>query len=117
MNNIERGSAFGAERYTYDFQLCTYNEGWAQLDTSQDASYFGTWINPVKRKILNYCEGDVTVVTVDTDEELVTEVADIKAFNEKMGHRFIGIDPGFGEIMQRNLQAAGLGQYLSGVTA
>ncbi len=31
-----------ADRYTYDFGLCSYENGWAQVDTAQDASYFGT---------------------------------------------------------------------------
>ena len=34
------------DRYVYDFGLCTYEKGWAQVDTAQDASYFGTWANP-----------------------------------------------------------------------
>lgn len=106
-----------SNRYQFDFKLCTYAKGWAQLDTSQDASYFGTWINPSERKIANYCEGDVTIQAADTDEELVSLVVDIKAWNDQNGHRFIGIDPGFGEDMQRQLVAAGLGAYLSGVTA
>ncbi len=118
MKKIERSSDFGADRYKYDFNLCTYANGWAQLDTSQDASYFGKWINPSTRQILTYCEGDVTVTTVDTDEELVAEVAEIKAWNEQQGHRFIGIDPGFDESpIRRRLEAAGLKEYFSGVTA
>jgi len=104
-----------SDRYQFDFKLCTYAKGWAQLDTSQDASYFGTWINPTERKIANYCEGDVTIQTTDTDEELVSLVAEIKAWNDQQGHRFIGIDPGYGDEMQGRLIAAGLGAYLSGV--
>jgi hypothetical protein len=40
-----------ADRYLYDFKLLTSGKGWAQLDTRQDASYYGTWINPTKRQI------------------------------------------------------------------
>ena len=29
-----------ADRYVYDFGLCSYEKGWAQVDTAQDASYF-----------------------------------------------------------------------------
>lgn len=103
------------DRYQFDFKLCTYAKGWAQLDTSQDASYFGTWINPTERKIASYCEGDVTVQTTETDEELVSLVAEIKGWNESNGHRFIGIDPGYGDDMMERLTAAGLGAFLSGV--
>ena len=28
------------DRYTYDFGLCSYEKGWAQVDTAQDVSYF-----------------------------------------------------------------------------
>lgn len=116
MKKIDRSFCPG-DRYKYDFEICTYAEGWAQLDTSQDASCFGTWLNPAKRQIINYCEGDVTATTVDTDEELVAEVASIKTWLDGAGHRFIGIDPGFGDAMPQRLEAAGLGSYLSGVTA
>ena len=30
-----------ADRYVYDFGLCSYKNGCAQVDTAQDASYFG----------------------------------------------------------------------------
>jgi len=103
-----------SDRYQFDFKICTYAKGWAQLDTSQDASYFGTWINPAERKIANYCEGDVTIQTAETDAELAQLVSEIKEWNDKQGHRFIGIDPGYGEDMQCRLVAAGLGGYLSG---
>ena len=44
-----------ADRYTYDFGLCSYENGWAQVDTAQDASYFGTWANPTRLMIFSYC--------------------------------------------------------------
>ena len=39
------------DRYTYDFGLCTYEKGWAQVDTAKDASYFGTWASPTRLMI------------------------------------------------------------------
>ena len=39
------------DRYVYDFGLCSYENGWAQVDTAQDASYFGTWANPTRLMI------------------------------------------------------------------
>ncbi len=50
-----------ADRYVYDFGSCSYANGFAQIDTRQDASYFGTWCSPERRMIVNYCEGDVTI--------------------------------------------------------
>jgi len=38
-------------RYAFDFRLCHFKNGWAQLDTRQDASYYGNWINPVTRQL------------------------------------------------------------------
>ena len=32
--------------YVYDFGLCSYENRRAQVDTAQDASYFGTWAKP-----------------------------------------------------------------------
>ena len=105
-----------ADRYLYDFRLCTYEKGWAQLDTRQDAGYYGTWINPTERKILNYCEGDIYLTECETDAELVAAVESIKTWNNENGSNgFKGIDPGWsgveGEMGQR-LVAAGLGGYL-----
>jgi hypothetical protein len=111
MKRIERSSDFGADRYKYDFLNCTYAKGWAQLDTSQDASYFGQWINPELLQIFSYCEGDTCLLSFDSAAELSAEVESIKQWNEEQGLRFLGIDPGFGETMKANLLAAGLGQY------
>ncbi len=116
MKKIDRSSNFGADRYHYDFGECSAANGWAQLDSGQDASYFGTWINPVKRQILSYTEGDVCLVTVDTDTELVEEVQAIHDWNEKQGHRLanriIGIDPGSNWDLKLSLQLAGLEKFL-----
>lgn len=101
-----------ADRYLYDFKLCTISKGWAQIDTGQDASYFGQWINPAKREIFCYCEGDLILTRCDTDEDLQEEIRKMKAWNEEQGHRFMGIDPGFSEALKGSLAAAGLQEYL-----
>jgi hypothetical protein len=48
--------------------------GWHQIDTWQDAPYFGTWYNQEKLIVLTYAEGDWSVVVCDTrsafDKEL-----------------------------------------------
>lgn len=101
-----------ADRYLYDFGLCTTARGWAQIDTSQDASYFGQWINPSRRIVFSYVEGDCIVVKLDTDAELAAEIAEMQRWNEQQGHRFIGIDPGFNADLKAALIAAGLQEYL-----
>lgn len=101
-----------ADRYLYDFRVCTIEKGWAQIDTSQDASYYGQWINPVKRLIFCYCEGDTILTKCENDAELVSEIERMKAWNLDQGHRFMGIDPGFNEALKTALVNAGLGEYL-----
>ena len=63
-----------ADRYLYDFGLCSVANGWAQFDTAQDASYFGNWINPDRRMMFSYAEGDTTLVECETDEEFAAHV-------------------------------------------
>lgn len=81
-----------ANRYLYDFKMCRGKDGWAQVDTSQDASYFGTWANPTRLEILTYVEGDVIKRIAETKEEFANEIRSIKKWNEEMGFEFIGID-------------------------
>ena len=50
-----------ADRYLYDFGLCSYANGWAQVDTAQDASCFGTWAHPTRLLIFTYSSGDTTL--------------------------------------------------------
>jgi len=101
-----------ADRYLYDFKLCTIARGFAQVDTDQDAWYFGTWANPERRLIVTYCEGDVTKRTAETDAEFSAEIRGIKQWNEDQGHRFKGIDPGFNEALKARFVTVGLGDLL-----
>lgn len=100
------------DRYIYDFKLCTTSKGFAQVDTSQDASYFGTWANPFKLMIVCYCEGDVTIQTADNPTEFVDEIHKIKTWNEENGMRLIGIDPGFNESLKAEFEKIGLANLL-----
>ena len=43
----------------FDFGRCSINLGWAQVDTTEDASYFGIGTHPDQRIILQYAEGDI----------------------------------------------------------
>lgn len=79
------------DRYAFDFKTCTPANGWAQLDTKQDASYYGNWINPITRKLVSYCEGDVTLKECETDAEFVAELKVWIDWQKERGY-FIGID-------------------------
>jgi len=80
------------DRYVFDFKYCKSSDGYAQLDTSEDAHYFGNWVNFKKFEIVSYCEGDITVTNCDDKEEFIKELkrtVDFYKFNQE---NFKGID-------------------------
>ncbi len=101
-----------ANRYVYDFRACSAGKGFAQVDTSQDASNFGTWANPTSLQIVTYCEGDVTLQTADDAAEFISEIRRIKAWNEENGHHFLGIDPMGVKTITSAFTGLGLGDLL-----
>ncbi len=105
-------SFMSADRYLFDFRLCRVSDGWAQIDTSQDASYYGQWANPFTLEIVSYVEGDVYRNTAESPEEFVAELRSIKAWTIERGHRFIGIDPGLLEQPKKRLVELGLGDLM-----
>ena len=91
------------DRYVFDFDLCQPTDGWAQVDTANDAHYFGIWANPFSLKTCQYIEGDVTVNSCETVDEFIHE---IESFFTAYGPdgRF-GIDPlGREDIAQRFIE-------------
>ncbi len=100
-----------ADRYVYDFGACTYARGWAQVDTRQDASYYGTWTNPERREIFTYCEGDTTLIRCDTNEEYMEQMRAMADWNKEASY-WLGIDPGLGEEMKIRFTELGLGDLL-----
>ena len=90
------------DRYYYDFGPHRYDKDWAQIDTSQDAWYFGQWAQPFQRTIVCYAEGDLTTIECESDEEFVNELNRISEYyleqncwrgidtvNDRMTERFI----------------------------
>ena len=69
-----------ADRYLYDFRVCTSDKGWKQYDTDQDAPYFGIWVHVEKRVVFSYVEGDCTTVECPTQESFVAELASMAEF-------------------------------------
>ncbi len=67
--NIKREFIEGIDRYTFDFGPCTASNGYAQVDTADDAWYYGCWANPTTRRVIEYAEGDLTTIEFDTPEE------------------------------------------------
>jgi len=98
-----------ADRYFYDFGLCSVKNGYAQLDTRNDAPYFGMWANPMKRIIFSYIEGDCNTTKCETDTEFVEEITRIA---ELYGTEFLGIDPGFDKTLKARFVSLGLKNLL-----
>jgi hypothetical protein len=96
------------DRYLFDFYYCSTKKGYAQVDTSQDASYYGIWTNPFKRTVFSYCEGDTCLKTADNDDEYVKELLDIKQWNFENGYVFKGIDPGFNKELKEKFVSLGI---------
>lgn len=101
----------GSDRYAFDFKLCTSKRGWAQIDTKQDASYYGTWANPFERVFVNYCEGDVTIKRCNDDAEFVQVITENKEWNVAAGY-WLGIDGMCDERIINKFKELGLGELL-----
>lgn len=78
-NEVKR-SFLPVDRYYFDFGRC---KGWKQFDTSQDAWYFGVWVNMEDRKILTYAEGDITEITCFSEESFLAELKEMSRFYGK----------------------------------
>lgn len=90
-------------RYDYDFGPCSSRNGWAQIDTPRDASYYGTWAHPDRLQVFTYCEGDTTLVECESPEEFNTFIRSI---------RDARIDPGFDPAIRDRFVALGLEDLL-----
>lgn len=101
-----------ADRYVYDFGLCSISKGYAQIDTDRDARYFGTWINPTELKIVNYCEGDITITECVDRDELADELRRINEWNIGQGYKPIRIDAGLDEDLPAKFSELGLAGWL-----
>ena len=86
-------------------------KGWAQVDTKQDASYFGTWCNPTTFELMSYCEGDVTHTQCDNEAEFTAEVRELADWNKERGY-WMGIDAGLGSDMRACFIQLGLEDLL-----
>ena len=81
-----------ADRYHFDFKVCTVDQGWEQFDTDQDAWYFGVWVHVERRLTVTYAEGDLTVVSCPTLETFRFELKDAEEFYGAPPPMAIGID-------------------------
>ena len=57
------------DRYVFDFKYCNSKKGFAQLETTEDAHYFGNWVNFKSFEFVSYVEGDIIIKKCDNKEE------------------------------------------------
>jgi len=96
-------------RYIYDNTLL--KKGFAQVDTGQDASYFGVWASPKHRIIFTFAEGDCITQQAETDQEFISEMRNIKQWNVDNGYS-CNIDCGYDEDVRYRFKNLGLTDLL-----
>lgn len=116
MSRLERAFDPGGERYKYDCGECSPRRGFAQVDTKQDAPYYGTWANPTRFIIVTYCEGDVTREYCDSAEDFKAAMLRLIQWAQENNY-WKGIDPGWPgmkdtEAIETAFKAVGLGEYI-----
>jgi len=87
------------DRYHFDNKL-KVSDGWVQVDTSNDAHYFGVWANPFLKKVISYIEGDIVEVEGGTDEEFINEINEMNSFYDGG----IKLDCGWGDVDTLKIQ-------------
>ena len=83
--NITRQHVSG-DRYQYDTHYCKLADGWAQVNTKQDASYYGLWTNPFSLQIMEFVEGDEIFIVYDNKEEYKNGLEELKQWQESLGY-------------------------------
>lgn len=104
----------GAERYYYDLGPCSARNGFAQIDSRQDAPWYGTWCSPSERKVVSFVEGDVAETVCDTDEEFVQYLREMADWFNGSGNGPMKIDAGLTEAFADKFRALGVGDLLHG---
>ena len=100
-----------ADRYVYDFGPCSSANGYAQIDTGDDAHYYGNWANPYKRILFSYVEGDCTKTICDTDEEFTEEMRRTHAWHKTNSGK-CAVDPGLNKERTEKWESMGLADLL-----
>ena len=93
-------------RYLYDVKLAP-SDGWAQIDTSIDAWYYGQWANPVELKYIVYCEGDVYEAVFATEADFIKKITHCAKMDS-----FLGIDTLCDDSLTKAFKAIGLENLL-----
>ena len=63
-----------ADRYRFDNTLL--HQGYHQVDSEQDAWYYGHWLNPKTLELVEYAEGDVYDIKFENTAECIAWLLD-----------------------------------------
>lgn len=85
--------------------------GYSSIDTREDASYFGNWVNLEELTIITYLEGDI-YKTKGTDKREFKQylLTFIKWYQDRK--EFLGIDPGLNQEKKDSLINFGLSSLI-----
>ena len=108
----ERDFMPNGDRYHFDFGECTAANGYAQVDTPQDASYFGIWTNPFDFITVSFMEGDIIRDIANDAKEYAEFLRKLHAAYEKMETPIIGIDPMLNDKLEQRFKELGLNDLL-----
>ena len=100
---------YAEDRYAFDFALMPTRQ-WAQVDTTEDAHYYGIWTCPGQRRILSYVEGDITDIRCANDTEYLAELEKQHDFHLRQGS-WKGIDAPYAAV-EEELKRIGAGHLL-----
>jgi hypothetical protein len=114
MSKLIRGNAGRLDRYDIaSMALLNLSNGWAQIDTWQDASYFGVWTNPARMEIFSYAEGDTCLEKCTDAADYVDAVKRCISFYEhpRQPCRIDVFESRFPEIAKA-FRDLGLGEFI-----
>jgi hypothetical protein len=98
-----------SNRYQYDNLLLS--RGFAQIDSAQDASYYGNWADPVRLILFSYIEGDCQTVQCETELEFKEQIYKVCDWL-RLHNTLYGIDPGIKQESKDRWVALGLSDLL-----
>lgn len=109
---VERRFLPDIDRYHFDFGECSYEKGFAQIDTDQDAPWFGQWCSPSALLIVSYAEGDLTIRSCADSAEFAEALRALSRWEAEQGRSPARIDPGLQPAMREAFEALGLADLL-----
>ena len=100
------------DRDHFDCGPCSYANGFAPVETRQDAPYYGLWVSPTERTIVEFSEGDLTTTVCESDAELVAELRALARWADEAGYGPTKIQALFHDELRRAFERLGVADLL-----